>query len=100
MSANFIRRACKASQAGEICYTTPASKTGLVIGLLAANITDQVATVDVAINSDYVIRSAPIPVGSTLAILDGKLAIEANEILKVTSSEDNAIQLTATILEL
>ena len=98
--ANFIRRACKASQAGQICYTTPADKTGLIIGLLAANITDQVATVDVAINSDFIIRNAPIPVGSTLAILDGKLAVEANEVLTVTSSEDNAIQLTATILEL
>ena len=89
-----------ASQAGEVCYTTPQSKTGLIIGLLAANITDQVATVDVAINSDFIIRNAPIPVGSTLAILDGKLAVEANEVLTVTSSEDNAIQLTATILEL
>lgn len=98
--ANFIRRSSLASQAGQICYTTPADKTGLIIGLLAANITDQVATVDVAINSDFIIKSAPVPPGSTLAILDGKLAVEANEVLTVTSSQDNAVQLTATILEL
>ena len=100
MSAKFIRRSSLASQAGEICYTTPADKTGLIIGLLAANITNQIANVDVAINSDFVIRNAPVPPGSTLAILDGKLAVEANEVLTVTSSEDNSIQLTATILEL
>jgi len=98
--ANFIRRSSLASQAGQICYTTPADKTGLIIGLLAANITDQVATVDVAINSDFIIRHAPVPPGSTLAILDGKLAVEANEVLTVTSSQDNAVLLTATILEL
>ena len=98
--ANFIRRSSLASQAGQICYTTPADKTGLNIGLLAANITDQVANVDVAINSDFIIKSAPVPPGSTLAILDGKLAVEANEVLTVTSSQDNAVQLTATILEL
>ena len=98
--ANFIRRSSLASQAGQICYTTPADKTGLIIGLLAANITDQVATVDVAINSDFIIKSAPVPPGSTLAILDGKLAVEANEVLTVTSSQNNAVQLTATILEL
>ena len=98
--ANFIRRSSLASQAGEVCYTTPADKTGLIIGLLAANISDKVVTVDVSINSDYIIKNAPVPVGSTLAILDGKLAVEANEVLTVTSSEDNSIQLTATILEL
>jgi hypothetical protein len=98
--ANFIRRSSLASQAGEVCYTTPSNKTGLIIGLLAANISDKVVTVDVSINSDYIIKNAPVPVGSTLAILDGKLAVEANEVLTVTSSEDNSIQLTATILEL
>lgn len=98
--ANFIRRSSLASQAGQLVYTTPQSQTGLIIGLLAANITDQVATVDVAINSDFVIKSAPVPPGSCLSVLDGKLAVEANEVLTVTSSEDNAIQLTATILEL
>ena len=40
-------------------------------------------------------KDAPIPVGSsTLSILDGKLAIDSNEVLTATASADNAIDVT------
>jgi len=98
--ASFKRKAVTASQSGETCYTTPTGKVGLSIGMLAANKVEQIEYISVDINGVFIIKNAPVPPGSTLSVLDGKLAIESEEVLTVTASADSSIDFTATILEL
>jgi len=98
--AQFKRQAQTATTSGITVYTTPAGKTGLAIGLILANKANETATADVEIDGTYIIRNAPIPVGSTLGVLDGKLAIGENEVVRVYASTDNTIDCTLTVLEL
>jgi hypothetical protein len=98
--AAFKRKAETATTDGQVVYTTPAAKTGLAIGMILANRSDNPATASIDINGKYIIRNAPSPVGSTLGVLDGKLAIEQNEIVTVSASANNSIDCTLTVLEL
>ena len=98
--ATFKRKAATADTAGVIVHTTPAGTTALVIGLILANKSEASETADVDIDGTYVIKNAPIPIGSTLAVLDGKMVVQENEIITVTASANNAIDATISILEL
>ena len=98
--AQFKRFGTTATTTGETVYQTPEGKTGLAIGLILANKSSQVQYASVDINSTFIVKDAPIPVGSTLSILDGKLAIQATETLTATASVDSAIDVTLTVLEL
>jgi len=98
--AAFRRKAATATTEGVAVHTTPASKTGLCIGLVLANISSQPEYADVDINGTYIVKNVPVPVGSTLAVLDGKMVVEANEIIRVTASANNAIDATISMLEL
>jgi len=67
--------------------TGPASTETTVIGLSIANTGASVATVDVKLNTAYVVKDAPVPVGGSLVVVGGdqKLVVEAADTIKVTS---------------
>ena len=67
--------------------TGPASTETTVIGLSIANTGASVATVDVKLNTAYVVKNAPVPVGGSLVVVGGdqKLVVEAADTIKVTS---------------
>ena len=48
---------------------------------------------------DYLIKGAPVPVGSTLSVLEGKLVVNASDIIKAKST-NGAVDVTVSILEL
>lgn len=91
MAQNFRRYTSNAvSTTPTTIFTADSNDT--IIGISIANVasTQANATVTITVGSDIIsiVNSAPIPVGSSLQVLDGgaKLVMQSGDILKVTSS--------------
>ena len=90
-------------------YTVPSSTTTVVIGCTIANTTTSSITVDAQIvtasssgeNADdvYIGKNLPLPTGSSLDILAGKVVMETGDILKVQSDTANSTQIALSIME-
>lgn len=80
-------------------YTVPAGTTAILIGCNLANRTGSQVTVDVQVGSTYLVKGAPVPSGSALSVLDGKVIMEATETLVVTSSDASSVDVILSVLE-
>jgi len=80
-------------------YTVPGSTTSVVIGLNMANRTASSVTVDVQLGSTYIVKDAPVPAGSALSALDGKIIAETTDTIVVTSDTASAIDAIVSVLE-
>jgi len=80
-------------------YTVPASTTSVIIGLNLANRTASSVTVDVQLGSTYIVKAAPVPSGSALSVLDGKIIAETTETIVVTSDTASSIDAIVSVLE-
>jgi hypothetical protein len=80
-------------------YTVPASTTAVIIGLNLANRTASSVTVDVQLGSTYIVKAAPVPTGSALSVLDGKIIAETTETIVVTSDTASSIDAIVSVLE-
>ena len=90
-------------------YTVPASTTTVVIGCTIANTTASAITVDAQIvtasssgeNADdvYIGKDLPLPTGSSLDILAGKIVMETGDALKIQSDTANSTQIALSIME-
>lgn len=88
-------------------YTCPSATQTTVIGLSLANILGTSLTASVQIeNNDgdniYLIKDAPVPGGSTLAVVGGemKVVLNVSDVLKVTSSDASSVDVALSILEI
>ena len=80
-------------------YTVPASTTAVTIGLNIANVSVSQITVDVQAAGAYVIKGAPIPAGSALSVLDGKIILETTDTVVVTASAASSADVLLSVLE-
>ena len=80
-------------------YTVPALTTSVTIGLNIANISSGIITVDVQAAGVYVVKDAPIPAGSALSVLDGKIILEAADTVVVTSDTASSADVILSVLE-
>ena len=80
-------------------YTVPASTTAVTIGLNVANVSASQITIDVQCAGAYVVKDAPIPAGSALSVLDGKIILEAADTVVVTSSAATSADVLLSVLE-
>jgi len=80
-------------------YTVPASTTAVTIGLSVANTSASQITVDVQAAGVYVVKGAPIPAGSGLSVLDGKIILETTDTVVVTSSAATSADVILSVLE-
>lgn len=80
-------------------YTVPASTTAVTIGLNIANTTASQIVVDVQAAGVYVIKDAPIPAGSALSVLDGKIILETTDTVVVTSDTATSADVILSVLE-
>ena len=88
-------------------YTCPSSTQTTIIGLSVANIVASQITVDVQLeNNDgdniYLVKAAPVPVGSALIVVGGdqKIVMEASDVLKVTTNTASSGDVALSILEI
>lgn len=80
-------------------YTVPASTAAIVIGCNLSNVTTSQITVDVQVAGVYLIKDAPIPAGSALSVLDGKIILEAADTVVVTSDTATSADVIVSVLE-
>jgi len=80
--------------------TGPSATETTVIGLSIANTSSSTATVDVKLNTPYMVKAAPIPVGGSLVVVGGdqKVVVEATDTIKVTS--DVTVDVITSTLEI
>ena len=85
---------------------TATTKTVLV-GLSVANLISNSITIDIQMESAtgtnanvYIGKGLPIPSGSALNALTGKIIMEVNDILKITSSADSSIDIALSLMEI
>jgi len=85
-------------------YSTPASKTSILIELDVANTTTASQTVDVQVVDNsasatgYLVKGAPIPAGSALQVVAGqKIVLEAQDSIKIIAT--GAVDVIGSLLE-
>ena len=97
-----------ASTSGTVIYTTPATKTSIMLELDIANTTQNVVegsveVLDSSVSSTawrYLVKNAPVPSGGSLMVIAGqKIVLEAGDKVRVTSSAANVMDAVAAILE-
>ena len=95
-------------------YTTPSSTTTIILGLVLSNIHTSQVTAEVELVSDtsgggrgatngtaFLIKDAPIPVGSYLELLAGnKVVLETTDAIKVDCSVADKLSGTLSIMEI
>ncbi len=80
-------------------HTVGAGSEAVVIGLNLANVTASQITTDVQIAGVYVIKGAPVPAGGALAVLDGKIIMQAADTCIVTSNTAASCDVILSVLE-
>jgi hypothetical protein len=80
-------------------YTVPASTTATTVGLQLCNTTASQIEVDVQGAGVYLLKNTPIPAGSSLSALDGKLVFKTGETLVVTSNTAISVDVILSVLE-
>lgn len=80
-------------------YTVPSSTTSVMIGCNLANRTASSIKVDVQAAGVYVIKDAPIPSGSALSVLDGKIILETTDTVVVKSDTASSCDVIVSVLE-
>jgi uncharacterized Zn ribbon protein len=88
-------------------YTCPSATETTIIGLTVANIETSQILVDVQVtNNDgdnvYLIKAAPVPVGSSLVVVGGeqKVVLNASDTVVVTSDTALSADVAMSILEI
>ena len=95
-------------------YTTPSSTTTVVIGLILTNIHTTQVTTEVELVSttsgggraatngtSFLVKDAPIPVGSSLELLTGgKVILETTDAIQIECSVADKISGTLSIMEI
>ncbi len=98
----------------EDLYTAPSNTTTIILGLVIANVHTSQVTADVKLVSDtsgggrsatntttFLLKDAPIPVGSSLEILSGnKVVLETTDKLQVDCSVADKVSITLSIMEI
>ncbi len=94
-----------AADAVQDVYTVPGATTSIIIGLTIANLTSNSVTVDVKIdrvsaNDVSIGLNLPIPSGSSLDALAGKVVLETTDKLTVTCDTLNGIDTALSVMEI
>ena len=104
MAQDFERNIARNVGTSEVVLRTANSDDAL-IGINIANVTTTQILMDVFINDGsndyYIIKDAPIPVGSTLQVLDGgaKVVMQASDVLKVQSDTASSADVWVSVVD-
>jgi len=80
-------------------YTVPSSTTSVMIGCNLSNKTTSQIKVDVQAAGVYLVKDTPIPSGSALSVLDGKIILETTDTVIVTSDTASSCDVIVSVLE-
>ena len=117
--ANTFKLKTKASVGTSLeeYYDVPSSKTAIILSISLSNKTGSAVTADVQVISDtsdhsdianasansdvYLIKSAPLPAGSTLEIMQGnKLVLQTTDVLQAKASVATSVDVIISLMEM
>ena len=106
MAQDFERNIARNVGTSEVVLRTANSDDAL-IGINIANVTTTQMLMDVYITGSgatadyYIIKDAPIPVGSALQVLDGgaKVVMQASDVLKVQSDTASSADVWVSVVD-
>ena len=104
MAQDFEREIARHVGTGAVTLRTANSDDAL-IGINIANVTTSQILMDVFINDGsndyYIVKDAPIPVGSALQVLDGgaKVVMQASDVLKVQSDTASSADVWVSVVD-
>ena len=81
-------------------YTVPALTTTVVIGFIISNKTAAAIEVEIVAGGKVLGTAIPIPAGSSISPLDGKLVLEAADTITVESDTLNSSDVILSIMEI
>ena len=106
------RDVCPASAGTpETLYTVQTGSTIVMLGLILANVHTSQVTASVTLVStttqtgqtqnttSHIIKDVPIPSGSTLSVLDGKIILNVGDIVKIDCSVADKLSATMSYME-
>tara|TARA_B100001939_G_scaffold280779_1_gene249518 strand:+ start:10898 stop:11251 length:354 start_codon:yes stop_codon:yes gene_type:complete len=106
------RDVCPASAGTpETLYTVQTGSTIVMLGLILANVHTAQVTASVTLVStttqtgqtqnttSHIIKDVPIPSGSTLSVLDGKIILNVGDIIKIDCSIADKLSATMSYME-
>ena len=99
MAQVFKRYTGNGTTTGGLIYTVPATTTGIIIGLTIANTSASQITVSAQLNSVYIVKDAPLPSGSAISVLDGRVVGETGDTITVTASANSVSDVIVSVLE-
>lgn len=81
-------------------YTGPVDTQSTIIGMTVANTSTNAVTVDVKLNSAYLVKGAPVPLGGSLVVIGGnqKVVVEPTDTILVSAS--NTVDVITSALEI
>tara|TARA_B100000959_G_C14941273_1_gene607934 strand:+ start:976 stop:1311 length:336 start_codon:yes stop_codon:yes gene_type:complete len=97
-----------ATPAGTAITLFTATTKTVLVGLSIANLISNSITIHIQLDSTtagntpsvYIGKNLPIPSGSALNALTGKIVLDVNDVLKITASSDNSVDLTLSYMEI
>ena len=104
MAQDFERNIARNVGTSAVTMRTANSDDALV-GINIANVTTSQILMDVFINDGandhYIIKDAPVPVGSALQVLDGgaKIVMQNNDVLKVQSDTASSADVWVSVVD-
>ena len=104
MAQDFERNTAKGVGTSAVTLRT-ANSDDAIVGITIANVHTAQITVEVyiTVSSDdiHIVKDAPIPVGSTLQVLDGgaKIVLESGDALKVKSSVASSADVWVSVVD-
>jgi len=101
MANTFLRKLATTTTAASpvTVYTVPAVTTTVVIGFMISNLLSSQVTVSIEAASTNLGTDIPIPAGSALSALDGKIVLEAADTLTVECDTLNGVEVILSIME-
>jgi hypothetical protein len=87
-------------------YTAPANTTAIILaGTIANTSTSILVNTEVIVNNgtddiNIIGTSTPIPVGTALSFVDGKLVLQAGDVLKVKASVAGQLDVYISLMEM
>lgn len=98
--ANTFKNVTASVSTSEVTVYTATGVTGIVIGLQLANKLGSMVTVDIEAAGKILGADLPIPAGSALAPIAGKLVLENGDALKVTASDTDSVDVLLSLMEI
>lgn len=103
---NFFKKYVGVPAALEDVIVCPVDTTLMILGLDICNVLDTGITVDVVVydatadDSFYLLKNAPIPVGSTLQVISKqKHVLEVGDKIQIQASAEDAVQVVGCSME-